>query len=111
MKNGEKSNAVNEVFDYCKQTKSKKALIQLLSGQIGNALAELMFGDDLPKLIEHLHENTQEKQNEIIKKLEDFMALRTNVSKPIIAIGSGYGEIIMESKDEVALGNKYTVEL
>jgi hypothetical protein len=111
MDNGRNNNTLEKFFDLCRQRNFKKAMVRLLPRQIGDALAELMFGEDLPKLIEQFHKREEAKQNEILKKLEDLMALRTDARKPVIAIGSGYDEIIVESMHEVTLGNKHTIKI
>jgi len=111
MNDGKKNNVLREFFGLCRKPKFKKVVKVLLAGRIGGAIHEWMFGDDLEKLIELLHKESETRQDEIIKMLEELMALRTDARKPIIAIGSGYGEIIVESHDEITLGNKHTIRL
>lgn len=117
MNNAKKDATVKKFFDLCKKPNFKKAMLFLLPGQIANPLVELMFGNDLEKLIRELEKDVESRQNEIIEKLDElmglypFMPFRIENKRPIVALGSGYSEVVVESGDEVTLGNKHTVGL
>jgi sugar/nucleoside kinase (ribokinase family) len=99
-----------ELKDFLVAHRIDRALLSAIPS-VGTSLDILIYGDDVEKLVKSLHDQTEARQLEIVAMIREILKQHRDVSKTIVAIGSGNAENILKCKCDVEWGSKHQVSI
>lgn len=111
-----KDKTIREVYQIYGRSKTLKKLSYFLTEPMEKIVRELFFDvnqkkiKDWQEIVKRLNEESESKQEIIIRKLDGFLQIRQDENKPAIAIGSGNAEVVLRCDGPINIGAKQVVE-